>query len=285
RFYTKSSMYFFMFIVSQPVIDVLTGVMTRHVNTMITPGAFIRGLLLLVILPYIWKELHRRPLLRGMFLASMIGIACTALLSLLLKQPFLWKQEGVFYMKVSYYVASLFFVLIGMQKHMLSRAQLRRAVTFMSLIIGVSYVLAYVTKTSFPSYPHGEIGFSGWFFSANELSVIVILTLAAMLTITRERPTVFSYIALFLLTGVAMFIGTKTAYIGVGLLLITTLIEGIVSYPHRKIRPSQGVVYLIVAVIFFISFPFVPMTENRVMHLEQVHVESPLHVERLSTHS
>src|SRR5699024_6173215 len=144
-FRSKASVYLFIFIVSQPVIDVLTGIMTRHVHTMITPGAFLRGLLLLAILPYIWKELRTRPLLRGMFLASMLAIICTASISLLLKQPFLWKQEGICYMKVVFYVASLFFIITGLQKHFLSRTQLRQAVTIMSLIIGGSYVLAYVT--------------------------------------------------------------------------------------------------------------------------------------------
>src|SRR5699024_1275661 len=123
------------------------------------------------------------------------------------------------------------------------------------------------------------------FFSANELSVIVILTLASMLAITRERPTALSYVALFLLTGVAMFIGTKTAYIGVGFLLILTFIDVMISYPSRKVSPSQGIIYLLIASIFFASFPFVPMTENQVMHSEQVHMESPLHVERLGTTS
>lgn len=282
-FRSKERIYFFTFIVSQPVIDVLTGIMTRHVHTVITPGAFLRGLLLLVILPYIWKELRMRPLLRGLFLSSFITISCTATLSLLLKQPFLWKQEGIFYMKTAFYIASLFFIIITINRHVLSRKQLYQAVTQLSLIIGGSYVLAYVTKTSFPSYPYGELGFSGWFFSANELSVIVILTLAGMLTITRERPTALADVALFLLTGVAMFTGTKTAYIGAGLLFITTIIDILMSYPAKRIRRSHGAMHLIVAGFFFISFPFVPMTKNQVMHVEQVHMDSPIRIEKIGT--
>lgn len=269
------------FILSQPVIDILTGLMTRYTNSVLTPGSLIRTLLLLFIVPYIWKELTNRLVVRMLFAGSIGAILLTALTSMLLKQPFLFTQEAIFYLKVLYYVVGLFFILIYIRKNFLARAELRRAIVMVGFLIGGSYFLALLTNTSFPSYPYGEIGFSGWFFSANELSVVVLLTFASLLTITRERPSLFSYATLVLLAGTGVLIGTKTATMGIALLLGIAFVELMWTTRRNFFRSKQTVVYIVLAIAFISVLPFSPMVENRAQHIEQANHPGGLQFETL----
>lgn len=269
------------FIVSQPVIDIGTGLMTRYVNSVVTPGALIRTLLLFLIVPYIWKQLASRPVIRFLLMSAIGTIILTALISLVTKNPFFFTQEAVFYMKGVYYVASLFFIIVYMRRNIASSIDVSEAIVIMGFFIGGSYFLALLTKTSFPSYPYGEIGFSGWFFSANELSVIVLVSFASVLRIAREEPRIFTIAVLFLLAGTGVLIGTKTAYIGIAVLLGVTLIELIWTYKRTIFRQKQTLIYVVLALLFFSIFPFAPMTTNRVQQMEQATEPYGPHIESL----
>lgn len=274
-------MLFVGFIVSQPVIDIGTGLATRYVNSVVTPGAFIRTLLLFLIVPYIWNQLAYRPVIRFLLVSAIGTIVLTALISFVSKDPFLFTQEAIFYMKVLYYIASLFFIIVYMRNNLASRIDVSEAIVIMGFFIGGSYFLALLTKTSFPSYPYDEIGFSGWFFSANELSVIVIVSFASVLLIAREEPRIFTFAVLFLLAGTGVLIGTKTAYIGIAVLLGVTLIELVWTYKFKIFRQKQTLIYIVLALLFFSIFPFAPMTTNRVLHIEQANQQYGPHIEQL----
>lgn len=261
---------------SQPIIDIATGFMTRYVNGFITPGALIRTLLLVFILPYIWNQLRRHRPLKTVLVAAISTIALTAVISYLVKSPFLARQEAVFYMKALYFVVSVLFIFLYIQKPLLPRNLTESAVIAASYIISGSYFIALATRTSFPSYPYGEIGLSGWFFSANELSVITILLFASTLTIARKYRTASAYGALFLLAGMGMLIGTKTAFLGIALLMIVHLVELMITYRFRFLFNKHVWASAVLGLLFFGSLPFIPMTTNSIQnHTDVAHMSSP----------
>lgn len=264
----KKVMYFYSFIVAQAVIDIATGVLTTYTQMMITPGSIIRVVLLLLAVPYIWKQLRGNSKMKIAFSSALISVFITASLSFFMKEPFFINQEAVFYMKTLYYVVSIFFMLVYMRKPLLSGKQLERAILVTSSIISGSYFVALFTRTNFPSYPGEEMGSAGWFFSANELSVIVILLVAALLTITRMRPSIVSFMALVSLAGVSMFIGTKTAYIGVAIVLFVSCVELLWTYKTRMFKQRLVWIYGGLLIAFVSALPFLPMTENRMLHME-----------------
>lgn len=272
---------FISFIVSQPIIDIATGFMARYVHGVLTPGAIIRTIILAWMVPYIWNRLRANRRLQIVLVAALSTIALTAVISFVTKDPFLIRQEAVFYMKSMYFAVSILFIVMYVRNPLLPRRQTERAIIAASLITGGSYVIALATNTSFRSYPYGEMGFSGWFFSANELSVITILLFASVVTITRQRRTASAYVALFSLAGMGMLIGTKTAYVGIALLLIVHLFELIITYRKKVFRSKDIWASALLALLFFGAMPLIPATTNSIQnHTDIAHMSGP-HVEQL----
>ncbi len=271
---------------SQPIIDITTGFQARYMNGFLTPGALIRTLLLVFVLPYIWNQLRSQRWFMFVLVAALTTIVLTSGLSFMTKDPFYAKQEAVFYMKVAYFVVAVIFMFIYVQKPLLPHRQTARAIIASSYMIGGSYAIALATKTGFPSYPHGEIGFSGWFFSANELSVIPILLFASALTIARQHQTASAYGTLFLLAGMGMLIGTKTAYLGLAALLLVHVIDLIITHRREIFLKKHVWITVVLCLLFFGALPFIPMTANSIQnHTSLTDTTRPLMEQRLNDHT
>src|SRR5690625_2260238 len=121
------------------------------------------------------------------------------IVNIVLKNHYNSFSEINFAFKTSYYLTMLYTAIILIESKVLNKRLIDRAVTINSIIIGVSYWLAIITGTGIESYAYEGVGYSGWFFSANELSVIIILLLGILLARFLEGPALSTWIAFLLL--------------------------------------------------------------------------------------
>src|SRR5699024_9953744 len=131
-----------------------------------------------------------------------------------------------------------------------------------SIIIGVSYWLAIITGTSIESYAYEGVGYAGWFFSANELSVIIILLLGILLARFLEGPAISTWVAFLLLVSMLPMIGTKTAFIGGVLWLFIYIINLLVKYLLPILQKKNIILFTVVEIIFFCLLPVTPFMSN-----------------------
>lgn len=250
--------FIFLLIVIQPIIDIVTSISTTY-NVSITVGALLRTVIMACLFLYITRYLlHKKKRMLWMFIASYMAILIMMLVTITLKQDYDLFQELNFALKTSYYLTMIYTALILINSNMISKQLLYQSAKMVSLMIGISFWLAIVTKTSINSYRYESVGYSGWFSSANELSVIVLVLLALMaINLTYER-TLSSWAAFVLNLGMVPMIGTKTAFLG-GLFILFVCVAYLL---FRFKLQRDKLVFLSIVAIFVSLVPLSPIASN-----------------------
>lgn len=271
----KSYKLIFIFLIIQPIIDLVTSLTTKYNDSVVSIGAlsrtFIMGCLFIYIFQYLLR--NKRSIL-WMFICSFASIAFMLMITFLFKEPFILYEELNFALKTSYYIVMIYTVIILIDKQMINKSLIFQATTVIAFIIGISYWLAILSGTSINSYTYGESGYSGWFYSANELSVIVIILLGLTIVQLSYQKTLSSWIAFIFILSMLPMIGTKTAFYG-GMLIIFLYVVYLLVKFNMQLFKQQGHLLFIGIIIFFICLtPFSPIfsnTEQLDMRIKQEH--------------
>lgn len=257
---------FLIFIVIQPLIDIMTSVMTI-LQMPLTVGAIFRAVLIGILFIFITNYLvsKRKFDLLFIWICPFLMMLITFTVNFYFKKPFYMISEINFILKTSYYIVFTFFALIVIDKHINLHPSIERGIPIVSIIIGVSFWLSIVTGTNIASYGYGKTGYSGWFFSANELSVTVlillILTVIHLNDVNKERRAI-QFLSLIFLLSLLPMIGTKTA-LGGGVIIISTYTMYLLFFSkERKKSFSFRFTYLTIVTLFIIFIPFTPVISN-----------------------
>nr|GGG73329.1 membrane protein [Virgibacillus oceani] len=167
-----------------------------------------------------------------------------------------------FALKTSYYLVIVYLSIILFKKYVLDRESFSKATTIVSLIVGGSYWLAIVTNTSINSYQYESVGYSGWFFSANELSVIVIVLLALTLLNLRYNKSILSWLAFVFIFSMVPMIGTKTALAGGIVIVFIYAIYLLFTYKLQVVENKQTLLFFGTVILFVCLSPFSPIASN-----------------------
>ena len=253
---------FILFII-QPIIDLITSLMTKYNYSAISVGALSRTLIMITLFIYILQYiLVKKQNVIWLFICSFASIAAMFMTNFLLKEPFILYEELNFVLKTSYYLVIIFIVIILIDKPFLSQSFILRASNVIALIIGISYWMAVLSNTSINSYTYGEKGFSGWFYSANELSVIVIILLGLTITQLSFNKTISSWTSFLLILSMLPMIGTKTAFYGGLLILFIFTAYLLIKFNVQLLRDKSHLIFLGTIILFLCVTPFSPVFSN-----------------------
>lgn len=256
--------FIYFFIIILPIIDIFTA-LTESLPLSI--GALIRTTIMVLLMAFILYEFyssHKKYLL--FFFIAISSITATLICNFFLKEPFYLFAEIQFYVKTMYYIVIIFTVLLLFSKKIISH-EILKATEWSAIILGISYWTAILTNTNLQSYKYNKEGYSGWFFSANELSVIVLILLALIICQFHQRKTAKSLIAYLLLLSMTPMIGTKTAFYGGSIIFLTYFI-----YLLFKEKIQKHTLTLITATLIYIFvLPYTPISVNESFHF--VHVK------------
>lgn len=156
------------------------------------------------------------------------------------------------------------------------------------LILSTSLMIAKITSTEMCSY-YPTIncinGTSGWIYSANELSMILVMLFPVMLYIFFETKYSFSsIISLVLCIFCILELGTKAPYVALLIILIITfIIQIIISFikSSKTALKNSGIVILIILMIYFIT-PTIPVCYNNfnLFKSYNIYCKMPMELER-----
>lgn len=265
---TKRTELIFLLIIVQPLIDLVTSLSVNMLA--ISIGALLKTLLMTILLIYVCKYLvHQRNKLFWLYVASLLTIVLTLIVNLFLKPEFYLFAEINFALKTSYYVVMIYTVIVLLENKSIHQTLIYRAAKVIAMIIGISYWLAIITQTSIGSYTYEKVGYSGWFYAANELSVTVIIVLALTMINLRYEQTITAWIAFILILSMVPMIGTKTAFAG-GILLLAFYTVYLI-FPFNRQQFKQSWRFLSIVIIFICFIPFSPMANNT----EQLDIQLP----------
>ena len=255
---TKTEKIIFSLIVLLPIIDMIT---SFTVNLPLSLGALLRTGFMFFLFFYMIIYLQKESfILLSVFLLSFISIAMTLIINFMLKRPFMLTDEIQFGVKTGYYIIMIFTALFIVDRRLINKGTVLHASSIAAIIMGISYWIAIITKTDIPSYTYIKAGYSGWFYSANELSVIIIILLTLTIIYFHEKRTFLPLIAFSFILSMIPMIGTKTAFYGAIIIIISFFALSIFTKQIKQNLPLLAVT--IVGILFLPLTPY--MTNNKV---------------------
>lgn len=202
-------------IVLLPVIDIATSFTT---DKSFSVGIIVRMGMLTVIFAIFIKNFTRQQLPILILLSSII---LTFGINFSLKEPFHFFTESQFLFKTLYLIMIIYLVGQLITTKRTRKSVLVKGSTYTAMIVGITFWLAVITGTANNSYAYTKVGTAGWYFAANELSVIALILLALSLVATQVGHTQHGALGGLLIASILPMIGTKTALFG-GILIVTT---------------------------------------------------------------
>ncbi len=171
-----------IFLIAQPLLDLVTSLMVRFTDVHITIGIVIRALFLVALVIYYvfaFKSKHKKKVLVYLGVVFIYVICFLAIVifqkgsgSLFAEVKSLFKT---FYFPII--LICLFDILYTNREHINTKY-----ITITALIYFVLILLPYITGTGFLSYRAYKPGIAGWFYAANEVGTILGLLFLAILS-------------------------------------------------------------------------------------------------------
>ncbi|WP_100333195.1 O-antigen ligase family protein [Bacillus alkalisoli] len=286
RLKDNSNQLLLIFIIFQPILDILTAFNIYYLGTSITVGLLVRMAFLLFGLLFIllFSESHlKRPIgVYLLFLLSVVGIGFIG--NFFSKPVFNIFYEVQFVAKALYFVVmflSYLLIFTTLHTHKVFVTKFQQYVVYAMTIVGAVLLFTFVTGTGFNTYEYGKAGNKGWFYSGNELSAILSIGFPFVIMYAVRKMNAWKEIYYWLpaltLGFSALMLGTKVGHLSIllvcGLTPIILLIEWLKSAKLKEDTKAikRNLIVSISAILLFILLtPITPAYTNTAGHYTSV---------------
>ncbi len=242
----------YLFLLLQPIIDLITSVMTKFEVGFISLGVIVRGLFILIMLIYLLffcNTKYKRLSIFYVFLLGLYGIIYFGIKPELFHNSIFLVNDFIYLFKYMYFLI-LFITMFNFYfQYELDYRKIIK-IFIIDLLMYVFFILfPFITNTSFSSYAEnrGE-GIVGWFYAANDISNIFVLLFPMLILSLDKKIDLFKIISIFLIIISVLLIGTKVAYFGIVLTLLLYIFYCLFSW--RKSWKKILLIILILIVTF-----------------------------------
>lgn len=259
----KKTNIFYIFLLIQPILDLLTSLMTRFIDFPMTIGMAIRGLFLVMMVIYLLfmsKSTHKKKSI------IYFGILCIFIVmyfitkSDIFKVNFL-KTEIIYLFKYMYFPITALCLINVFDELKLEKEKVFKVCVFEAVLYSALIILPEVTNTAFSSYIGNNKGTVGWFYAANEIGAIMVALFPFLYYLLFQREGIIKTSIIFIIVILAMtLLGTKTSFLG---MLITEVIYALYFLFNYKKNRAYGLKWsIIIIVISFGLIPNIPAVKN-----------------------
>ncbi|MDV6036147.1 O-antigen ligase family protein [Bacillus sp. SM-B1] len=273
-----------LFIVFQPILDLLTSFSIYVLHMSATVGIVVRFAFMLLALGYLLLHHKQQGAKKYILYLCLFGIVLAIGLvnNLMVKSPISFGEEVKFIMKSVYPIVLLFGYIIALKELKNNEYAFHKIITYFlyaTLILSISIIVAMATGTDFPSYPNSKIGSRGWFFAGNDLSSIFAIMFPIVVLYSVHKTTSFSKVYYWIPTVLAMYasimIGTKVGYGAIVITLGIALFFLFIEYMMHRKKEGKGFTYLVNTVVaavvlggLLVLTPQTPIAKNMSIHLQ-----------------
>ncbi len=259
--------YFNIVIFLLPFIDLITSITVRHSDTFLTLGVIIKGLMLLYFLWYlafITSSKYKKMAITYVFLIFIFLLFYfMTKVDLLNKEYILTELSYLFkFMFFPVMTASLtcFYSDSGFDKKLMNKILLSNIIVYSVLLL-----IPLLTNSAYNTYVDGSYGYIGWYYSANEISAILVLLFPFLyILISDQRPTLFLFIVPAIIA--ISQIGTKVTFLG---LIIVGIICLICAFLHNKSltkNPASSALCIFLFIFLFMYNSYSINNMNRLIN-------------------
>lgn len=230
---------FYIFILLQPLLDLVTSLMSRYIELPLTLGIMVRSLFMVYM--FVYSILIYRPKEKIYKLTRIILILIAIYISIFLGYSIM--QNGTMYIatqikgiiKLFYFPIVLAGVFIFNSKHKIVVSN--KLLTYVLLMYTGVIFVATITGTSFRSYANYSygLGYVGWFYAANETGTI-IATLAPLtiINLIKNKLNVVNVFSMILCIFSVLYMGTKVPFLAFGIYIFGLFVLMIINLIYSK---------------------------------------------------
>ena len=247
---------FYVFLLIQPILDLVTSLMVRFTNLPLTIGMVVRGLFLFIMVIYLLfvnKSVHRKKSI------IYLGILCIfSILYLITKDGIFTlgflKTEIIYLFKYMYFPITALCLINAFDELQIKKEKIFKVCIIEAIIYSTLIILPEITNTAFSSYLDNNEGTVGWFYAANEIGAIMVALFPFLYYLLFERESVVKIALTFTIVILTMtLLGTKTSFLG---MLITEILYTLYFLFNYKKNRAYGLKWSIIIII--ISFGLIP---------------------------
>lgn len=253
---------FYLFLLLQPVLDLVTSLMTKFLNSTFTLGVFVRGIVLVTGCIYILffsKSKYKK--ISSIYLVSLFIFW---ILYFITKLDIFYNRswivtEVIYIFKYFYTVIMLMTLLNFFDEYKPNNRKIFKLLQIALCTYCFIIVIANVTGTAFGTYA-GGVGNTGWFYSGNEIGIIITLLFPLLFILINKAD---SFKCLFYVVPIVFaieIIGTKTSILGLLLPTIIFFIYYLFRIPSGKLK--QFIITFIILILIGVSSLELPALTN-----------------------
>ena len=266
-----------IFILIQPILDILTGLCLHLLNLNLTIGIVIRVLFMIFIVCISLFVFKKEKLLMPYLI---IGIYCFLYLLGIIAFK---NGVGLFYelqglVKVFYYPIMLLSIYSIRKEINISKLTLFTTMFLYLIFIFIPTLLGLGFKT----YEITKVGTLGFFNSANEISgIISILTPFLFIILFSSNKLIPKILITLMYLVVILMMGTKTPFLSLGIVIGMTFIYLWFNWLHKKEYKKLVYSFGIILIGILLVFLIVPKTnfyKNIKTELDFIEVDNPTEV-------
>ena len=266
------SKYLSIFLILQPVLDMLTGICLHIFHLNITLGIIIR-LLFLAFIGYITIFIYKKkkPLIYYIIFLIYMCFYCLGI--------YLYKDGVGLFTEMQGLLRVFYFPLLLLSLYEIKdEFKISKLTLFTTLSLYLLFIFIPVLfHVGFKSYEITKSGTLGFFNSANEISgIISILTPIIFIIFTTKKNPIINTIYTLTYLFVILTIGTKTPllslFITVGMTIIWLIIK---SFKEKKYKMllSSFLIIVISIIGLVIVIPKTNFYKNIMVHLDYLHIK------------
>lgn len=262
-----------IFIILQPIIDLLTGLCLHVFNINLTIGIIIRILFLLIIL-YTTMFVFKKRKWLFMYLIVLFIYSCFYVGSIYLYKDGIGLFREVQGLVKVFYFPIIFLCLYELKDH-IKISKMTLFTTFFLYLIMIFVPLLF--GMGYQTYQITKVGTLGFFNSANEVGGIIALLTPIMFIILNSSRKTFLKILLFgMYLVVILMMGTKTPFLVLGITIIFHFIY--LSYQGIKEKNWKKLITFLIVILVGVSscVVFLPKTnfyKNIETHLDYLELD------------
>lgn len=265
----------YIFIIMCPILDMASFIFRNVFNTSISPSTFIRPIIPICIITYIFFK--DKIKLKLIIVASIYAIYAVVHLIIfnMLKTGSSYSgivHELQYLINYSFMILNLFIYLYTFKKNDTKKLQVSVLIT--ATIYIVSIFVSIITKTSSSTYIE-KMGYKGWFESGNSISAILILSMFILLNLVKEKKYKYWVILVIILVGIYLttLIGTRVGLFGFILTLFIYATVEIFVAIINKVQLNKhvliGSICAIITVVIVVTIVGSTTLQRR-KHLEDI---------------
>lgn len=256
-----------IFVVSQPIIDVLTSLMVYYGNFLVTIGV-ISKIILLVFLLYSYFVVFKQRSKKVVLYLFSIFIYLSIFM-------FINNINDIKELFKILFLPTSFILIYEIFKFNKSNFDYKNII-YMVMIYSLLIIIPYLLNIGFDSYEVAKKGSLGWFNSANEISAIISISLPLIFIYSFNHFKPYKLVIFIPIIASLFIMGTKTPLISLAICLIYYVLKYasylIKNKKYKAIGALSGIIILS-SISLIIIVPKTYIYKNTIIHLNYLKVD------------